>query len=179
MFLFSIVFVHRNTRSIGELVECGPWVGHSSVSLSQRLDPQIKLLDRFLLSFCNTDEVFAVAISEKGAIGRGFFYGLITLPYFGWALGTLLGAAAGTFLPAIVRSALGIAIYGMFLAIVIPPAKRSKPILTAVILSALLSCLFRFLPLLQNVSKGFVIIICAVGVSALCAKLFPLQEDDL
>ncbi len=148
-----------------------------SLSLSQKLDGGMTTLHRMLFAFCNTDEVFAVASGQKGAVGRRYLYGLITAPYFGWALGTLLGAAAGTLLPAMVRDALGVAIYAMFIAIVIPPSKHNGAVRLAVILAAALSCAMFYLPALNRISGGFAIIICAVAVSALCAKLFPIPED--
>ena len=76
-----------------------------SVSLSQKLGPSVRLFDRFLISFVNTDEVFAVASAQSGAVGRGYMYGLITTPYLGWSLGTLLGAVAGDILPEIITAA--------------------------------------------------------------------------
>lgn len=92
-----------------------------SVSLSQKLDPDVRLGDRFAISFVNTDEVFAVASGKEGKVGRAYLYGLILPPYVGWAVGTLVGAVAGNILPAFLISALGIAIYGMFIAIIVPP----------------------------------------------------------
>ena len=99
-----------------------------SVSLSQKLGESVKLKDRFIISFVNTDEVFAVASGNKHHVGKKYLYGLILTPYLGWSLGTLLGAAAGNILPASIVSALGIAIYAMFVAIVIPKTKKSKSI---------------------------------------------------
>ncbi len=148
-----------------------------SVSLSQKFDSSITLLDRFILAFFNTDEVYAVAASKEGQVSKPYMYGLIITPYLGWSLGTILGAVAGNILPEIVTSALGIAIYGMFVAIVTPVAKKSHPVLICVIISALLSCAFKFLPLLNRVPIGFVIIICAVLAAALCAVFFPLKTE--
>ncbi len=148
-----------------------------SLSLSQKLDGSMTTLHRMLFAFCNTDEVFAVASGQKGAVGRRYLYGLITAPYIGWALGTLLGAAAGTLLPDILRDALGVAIYGMFIAIVVPPAKHNNAVRAAVMLSAALSCAMYYIPGLNRISSGFSIIICAVAVSALCAKLFPIPDE--
>ena len=148
-----------------------------SVSLSQKFDSSITLLDRFVLAFFNTDEVFAVAASKPWQVNKPFMYGLVITPYLGWSLGTILGAVAGNILPEIVTSALGIAIYGMFVAIVTPVAKKSHPVLICVIISALLSCAFKFLPLLNSVPGGFVIIICAALAAALCAAFFPLVTE--
>ena len=94
-----------------------------SLSLSQKLDKTMNTLHRLVFSFVNTDEVFAVASAEPGKVGKPFLYGLIITPWIGWSLGTLLGAVAGSLLPEFFRTALGIAIYGMFLAIVLPPAR--------------------------------------------------------
>ena len=95
-----------------------------SLSLSRKLDGSMGTLQRLVFSFANTDEIFAVASSQPGKVGKYYLYGLMIAPWIGWSLGTFLGAAAGTLLPAFVRSALGIAIYGMFLAIILPPARE-------------------------------------------------------
>ena len=150
-----------------------------SVSLSQKMGESIRLRDRFLVAFVNTDEVFAVASSAHGTVGRKYLYGLILAPYLGWSLGTLLGAIAGNVLPAIVISALGIAIYGMFIAIVTPFAKHSTKGLLCVLLSALLSCVFYYVPALSVIPSGFVIIIIALFVSILFVLLFPIDDEEV
>ncbi|MBR6728743.1 MAG: AzlC family ABC transporter permease [Clostridia bacterium] len=145
-----------------------------SVSLSQKLGSSVRLFDRFLISFVNTDEVFAVSMSNRNRVGRRYLYGLITAPYLGWSLGTLAGACAGNILPAAVTSALGIAIYAMFVAIVIPEMKN-KATTGCVILAITLSCAFSYLPYLKELQSGFVIIICAVVASGLFAFLAPIE----
>ncbi|MBQ0084540.1 MAG: AzlC family ABC transporter permease [Clostridiales bacterium] len=140
-----------------------------SLSLSQKFDKGIKLLDRFVLAFVNTDEVFAVASSKEGKVSRGYMYGLIITPYFGWAFGTMLGALAGNLFPPIVISALGIAIYGMFIAIVLPAAKKERSTALCVLFAISISCLFKFWSPLKVVPEGFAIIICAVASSAIFA----------
>ncbi|MFY9175240.1 MAG: AzlC family ABC transporter permease [Peptococcia bacterium] len=149
-----------------------------SLSISQKADKTFNILHRFLISFGVTDEIFAVATGKPSEIGRRYMYGLITAPYIGWALGTFLGAAASIILPATLRSALNIAIYGMFIAIIVPPAKHSRPVLLVLLLAVALSFAIRYIPVLQNLSSGFVIIICAIVASALGAILFPLKEED-
>ncbi len=149
-----------------------------SLSLSQKMDETMTGLRRMIFAFVNTDEVFAVASGQPGKVGKNYLFGLILTPYLGWALGTLLGAAAGSLLPEIVRSALGIAIYGMFLAIFIPPAKKMKSVRVVVLMAALLSCVMRYTPYLNQISGGFVIILCAVSASALGAWLFPIREVE-
>ena len=146
-----------------------------SVSLSQKLDDSMTLPHRFIISFVNTDEVFAVASSQKGTVGKVYLYGLILTPYLGWAAGTLVGAVAGNILPAIVTNSLGIAIYGMFTAIVLPEAKHSRPVALCALLAVALSCLFYFVPGLNTVPSGFVVIICAVTASAVLALAHPVD----
>ena len=148
-----------------------------SLSLGQKLDKTMTTLHRMLFSFANTDEIFAVASSQPGTIGRHYLYGLMVAPYIGWSLGTLLGSVAGQLLPEAVRGALGIAIYGMFLAIILPPARKESPVRAVVLIAVALSLCFRYLPVLNQVSGGFVIIICAVAASALGAWLFPVKEE--
>jgi len=150
-----------------------------SVSMSQRLAPDVRTRDRFAISFIQTDEVFAVASRENGEVGRSFLYGLITLPYIGWASGTLIGAAAGNVLPQLIVDALGIAIYGMFAAIIIPDARRSKPILGVSLMAAAISCAFRFIPALGGVSGGISIIISAAAASLLFALVCPIEESEV
>lgn len=147
-----------------------------SLSLSQKVDEAMTSLQRWTLSFGITDEIFAVASQQKSAINASYFSGLILMPYIGWALGTLLGATVTELLPPILRSALGIAIYGMFLAIIIPPARTAKPVLWVVLFSAGLSCIFKWTPFLSWISSGWVIIICAVLVSAWAAFRYPVDD---
>ena len=100
------------------------------------------------------------------------------MPYVGWALGTLLGATAAGILPAPVRSALGIAIYGMFLAIIIPPAVKAKPVAVVVIVAVVLSCLFKWVPGLSAVSSGWAILLCAIPAAAFAALRWPVEEGE-
>ena len=148
-----------------------------SLSLSRKLDGSMGTLQRLVFSFANTDEIFAVASSQSGKVGKYYLYGLMIAPWIGWSLGTFLGAAAGTLLPAFVRSALGIAIYGMFLAIILPPARESRPVRFVVLIAVALSLCFHYIPGLNTVSSGFVIIICGVLAAAAGAWLFPAEED--
>ena len=148
-----------------------------SVSLSQRLGPSVRMRDRLIVSFVNTDEVFAVASAKPQALGRRYLYGLILLPFLGWSGGTLLGGVAGNLLPPMVISALGVAIYGMFLAVFVPAAKKSRVTAGCVLLAIALSCAFRYIPALQRVPSGFVIILCAVAASAIFAVVAPVTEQ--
>ena len=147
-----------------------------SLSLSQKADSSVKGIHRWLTGFGITDEIFAVAMGNKNDVSRNYLYGLILLPVLGWTSGTLLGAAAGQILPEVVRSSLGIAIYGMFIAIIIPPAKKNHAVLKVVVIAVVLSCGFKWLPLLNTVSSGFVIIICTVIAALVGAIFFPVKE---
>lgn len=149
-----------------------------SVSLSQKLAPDVTAADRFAIAFGNTDEVFAVASSRPGNVGRRYLYGLIIPPIIGWCSGTLIGAAAGKILPQIVISSLGIAIYGMFIAIIIPPSKKNRPVAAVVLIAALLGCVFEYMPVLNNVSGGFAVIISAVLASVIAALTAPLPARN-
>ena len=148
-----------------------------SLSLGRKLDESMGTLQRLVFSFANTDEIFAVASSQPGKVGKRYLYGLMIAPWIGWSMGTFLGAAAGTLLPVFVRSALGIAIYGMFLAIILPPARKSRPVRFVVLTAVALSLCFRYIPGLNTVSSGFVIIICGILAAALGAWRFPAEED--
>ena len=149
-----------------------------SVSLSQKLGKSIKPWHRFLIAFGNTDENFAMAMSNKDAVGKNYMFGLILTPMLGWTGGTFFGAIADSVLPASVISALGVAIYGMFVAIVLPVMKKQKPVFLCVILAIALSCAFEFLPFLKAVPDGFVIIICAVVASAVFAAISPVPVSE-
>ena len=150
-----------------------------SVSLSQRLGESIKLRHRFIIAFGNTDEVFAVASSQKGNVGKRYMYGLILTPILGWSFGTLLGAVAGNVLPQIVTTSLGVAIYGMFIAIVVPQLKAENSALICAAIAIAFSCAFHFVPLLQAVPSGFVVIICAVAASLIMAAVAPIKAEEV
>lgn len=150
-----------------------------SLALSQRLGEKIGLLPRLAIAFFNTDEIFALAMDRKEPLTTPYLLGLGTLPFIGWTGGTLCGALAGSILPESLGSALGIMLYGMFIAIVVPPAKTEKPVAWAVGLSLVLSCLFAWMPGLKEISGGIAIVLCTVVAAAICAKWFPVEEDAL
>ncbi len=146
------------------------------LSLSQKLDKSFTLPHRLIASYGITDEIFAVCSSQKGCITPPYMYGMIFVAFLGWVAGTILGAAAGTLLPESISSAMGIVLYGMFLAIIVPPAKKDKSILAAVIAAALLSLLFKFV--FTSVSGGFAVVISAVAASAAAAFIFPVKDEE-
>lgn len=147
-----------------------------SISLSQKVNERFKGIWRFIFGFMITDEIFAVASSKK-EVSRSFFAGLCVLPYLGWSLGTLIGALLGNILPHALMSALGLAIYGMFVAIVVPDIKKSRSITTVVIIALALSFLFTYTPALKNISAGLSISICAIIAASAGAFLFPIDDD--
>ena len=149
-----------------------------SLALSQRMGQRIGVLPRLLIAFFNTDEIFALAMARTEPLTVPFMLGLGTLPIVGWTLGTLCGGVAGSVLPASIQAALGVMLYGMFIAIVVPPAKQEKPVLVTVVLAMILSTLFTLVPLLKQVSAGISIVICTVAAAAVCAALFPIAEEE-
>ncbi len=149
-----------------------------SLSLSQRLADHVTILERLLFSFGITDETFAVAASEENELTFPYMGGLISGPIFGWTVGTALGAFICSALPAALSNALGIALYGMFLAIFIPPCKHSKYILRVVALSCVLSCILKYTKGLNAISAGFRVILVTFLVCALAAWRFPIEEPS-
>ena len=149
-----------------------------SVSLAQKFSKNVKFKDKLLIAYGNTDEIFAVSISQNGEIGKKYMWGLILLPVIGWTSGTLSGGVAGNILPTIITAALGLAIYGMFTAIVVPVAKKEKATAICVLFSIALSCAFKYIPLLSKVPSGFTVIICAVVASAIFAIVAPIKTEE-
>lgn len=147
-----------------------------SLSLSQKLDKSFTTPRRLIASYGITDEIFALASAQPGKITPWYMYGMILISTVGWVLGTVLGAAAGSLLPADISDALGLMLYGMFLAIIIPPARKEKGVLVAVLIAAAVSCIIYFL--LPFISSGFSVIICAVIAAVVCALVFPRDDDD-
>ncbi len=149
-----------------------------SLALSQRMGEKIGLIPRLLIAFFNTDEIFALAMDRREPLTVPFLLGLGTLPLIGWSLGTLCGALAGSILPQAIRAALGVMLYGMFIAIVVPPAKADRKILAAVVLALVCSCLFAWVPMLKNVSPGISIVVCTVAAAGILAWKCPIPEEE-
>ncbi len=145
-----------------------------SLSLSQKLEDGMPLWQRMIVAFGNTDEIFAVSMQQKGLLNFRYMIGLILSAYSGWVLGTVIGSVASSILPQAIVSALGIAIFAMFIAIIIPPAKHSKPIVIVVLIAVAMSCMFKFVPGLNQVSSGWAVIICGVTASLIGALRYPV-----
>ena len=148
------------------------------ISLSQKVNARFKGLWRVILGFAITDEIFAVAIGQEGEISRRYFAGLAIIPIIGWTSGTIVGAVLGNIMPEIITSALGVALYGMFIAVVVPKARENIHVLAVVIIAVAISVALRYIPVFSGISAGFAIIICAVISSAAGAVFFPVKEDE-
>lgn len=149
-----------------------------SCALSQKVDPELKMRHRLLLSYPVTDEIFGIAMSVEGRLNPFYNYGAACIAAPGWTFGAFLGAAVGAVLPTGISNALGVALYGMFLAIIIPPAKKNKIIAAVVVISMLCSFLFSILPVLREISSGMQIIVLTLLIAGAAAYLFPVTEDE-
>ena len=148
-----------------------------SCSLSQKIDSKAPFFHRFFVAFGNTDEVFALSMAQEEAVSPFFSYGVILVAVAGWAGGTLLGAAAGSILPPKVLEALGVALYGMFIAIIVPPATESRVLQGLILCGMALSALFTFAPLLREIDSGIRIILLTVALAAGAALIRPVKEE--
>ncbi|MBQ3547873.1 MAG: AzlC family ABC transporter permease [Clostridia bacterium] len=150
-----------------------------SCALSQKISPKTSTLHRMAIAFGITDEIFGISSVVSGYLNPFYSYGAMTVAIPGWASGAALGAILGNILPASVMSALGVGIFGMFLAIIIPPAKENKVIMGGIIASFVLSFLFYNLPIIaNNISSGMQVIILTVVIALSLAILFPVKEED-
>ena len=151
-----------------------------SLSLSQKVAPDMPFYKRAVMAYCITDEVFALASMEPGEVSFPFFGGLMLTPILGWTSGTLLGAVASGLLSPMVQGCMGIALYCMFIAIIIPPACKSRKVALAVVISAFLSCMFKYVPGLNELSKvgggGWAIITAAILGAAICASIKEVKR---
>ncbi len=147
-----------------------------SFSLAQKLNRSAPHWHRYLMAYSVTDEIFALDASLDRALTPAYHYGITSVAVPGWVLGTLAGAVSGNILPSFVISALGVAIYGMFLAIIIPPARQNRAVLLVVLSAMGLSFLFSILPVLNRITSGFVIIITTVTVAGIAAWLKPIED---
>ena len=149
-----------------------------SLSVSQKVHKDMKMPHRLAVAFGITDEIFAVSVQRKTDLTGSYMAGLILTPVLGWTGGTLFGAVAASFMPEVLTNAMGIALYGMFIAIIIPPAREHKSVMFTVILAILVSLGFAYLPLLKTLSGGWAIILITVLVSGIAACLFPIDTNE-
>lgn len=146
------------------------------ISLSQKLDDSFNTPHRLAVSFGITDEIFAMASAQPSKLTPRYMYGLILISFIGWSSGTLLGAVAGNILPAAITDAMGVVLYGMFIAIIIPAAKKSMKILMVIITAAVLSTIMYYV--MPFISGGFAVIISAVIAAAAAALIFPVSDKE-
>ncbi len=149
-----------------------------SLSLSQKLEERITLPQRLLFGFGITDETFSVASSEQEKLTNEYMLGLISMPIIGWSFGTLLGGLICSALPETLSSAMGIALYGMFIAIIVPPAAASHPVFMIILISVAVTVILKYIPLFSFISDGFRTIIATIVGASVGAYLYPVNEKE-
>ena len=151
-----------------------------SLSLSQKVNPEMPFYKRAVMAYCITDEVFALSAMEPDEVTFPFFGGLMITPIIGWTTGTLVGAVASELLSPMVQGCMGIALYCMFIAIIIPPARKSRKVALAVVVAAALSCIFKYVPGINMLSQvgggGWAIITAAILGAAICATIKEVKR---
>ncbi len=149
-----------------------------SCALTQKLSPDTGLIPRLIIGFDVTDEIFGVSIAQPGRLNPWYTYGVICAALPGWSSGTALGVVVGNLLPGDLVSALSVGLYGMFLAVIIPPARKEKVVAGIVVASMALSFIANRLPIFDAISSGTKIIILTVIIAAAAALLFPVKEEE-
>lgn len=148
-----------------------------SAALSQKIDQRTPLIHRMIMAAGISDEVFGLSMTVQGKLNPYYTYGIMSMAIPGWVLGTLLGVVSGNVLPPRTVSALSIALYGMLLAVIIPPAKGNKMLTVLIIISMVASLLFATLPILNTISSGVKIILLTIVIAGIAAILFPVKEE--
>ncbi len=148
-----------------------------SCSLSQKIDPSAGMGHRLLVAFGVTDEIFGVSIGTKGRLSPFYSYGIMSVAVPGWTLGTLIGVISGSILPGRILSALSVALYAMFIAVIIPPCRESRIVAGLICVSMGASTLFTYLPVVREISSGMRIILLTVIIAGAAAVLFPIREE--
>lgn len=149
-----------------------------SCSLSQKLAPDLPFYHRLLIGWGVTDEIFGVAVTVPDTLNPWYNYGMMAISIPCWTIGTAIGIAVGNVLPTSVVSALSVGLYGMFLAIIIPPARTNRIIAGLVAVSMLASFAMAKLPLLNSISSGMRTIILTIVIAGAAAVLFPVEEEQ-
>lgn len=149
-----------------------------SLSLTQRIEKSMGTLKRMLVGFAVTDEIFVVASLNQGPLRAAYLFGLMALPIGGWNLGTFLGAAISDFLPLALQNAMGIALYGMFIALIEPASRDSFHVLVIVLIAVAINCVLTYVPVFSFISSGFRIIAATVAGAGIGAFLFPKEDED-
>lgn len=149
-----------------------------SLSLSQKLDQTTGTLKRLVLAFGITDETFVVSSLQSGILKASYMLGLISMPILGWNVGTLLGGTVSTILPVALQNAMGIALYAMFIALIIPAARDSRHVLSVIFVAVAVNCILKYIPLFGFISSGFRVILATVLASAYGAWKYPKEEEE-
>lgn len=149
-----------------------------SLALSQKIESKIPVWQRLIFSFGITDETFVVASMEKRPIKAGYMFGLIILPILGWDLGTLCGGCISNMLPQALQNAMGIALYAMFIALIVPVARDSVKVLLIIVIAVAVTCVLKYVPIFSFISSGFRIIIATIAAAGFGAWLFPTGDED-
>ena len=150
-----------------------------SAALSQKLEEKTNMWQRLLLGFTVTDEIFGVSVAIDGKLSPFFTYGTFVVATAGWTSGTFVGAILGEVLPVSLISALGVGLYGMFISVFIPEAKKNKIVASLVLISFALSFAFAKLPVISDIPEGIRIILLTVVISLGAALLFPIKEREV
>lgn len=149
-----------------------------SLSLLQKLPSDISMRKKLLIAFGVTDENYAIAMQQRKPLTFSYLMGILFISFAGWSTGTAFGAIVTDFLPTSFLSAFGIAIYGMFLAIIIPASMEHKAILVLVVASTILSCVAKVIPVIRDLGSGWILIICGITTSAIGAYIAPCHTLD-
>ena len=149
-----------------------------SISVSQKVEQRMTMKERLAVAFGITDEIFAVSMQRDHELTTAYMAGLIVTPVLGWTGGTLVGAVATSFMPETLSNALGIALYGMFIAVIVPPARTHKNVLFAVALSIAAGVACKYLPGIRHLSSGWTIILITILVCLTAAWLYPVEESE-
>lgn len=149
-----------------------------SCALSQKLSPRMPFYHRLLIAYGITDEIFGIAVGAGPVLNPFYIYGAITVAVPGWTLGTFLGVISGNILPGRILSALNVALYGMFIAVIVPPARKNRILAAIIGISMAASLLFAHLPAISQISSGMRIIILTILIAGAGALLFPVEEGE-
>ena len=147
-----------------------------SISLSQKFDSSVGTRQRIIIGYGVTDEVFALASVQEKKLTAPFMYGLILSPVLGWTSGTAIGAFASYFMTESLSLAMGIAIYAMFIAVIVPEMKKSRAVIFTVILAVAIMTALTYIGIFSFISDGFKVIITTLLASGIAAALFPVRE---
>ena len=150
-----------------------------STAFSQKFSEKTAMIHRWIIGFVLTDELFALGIRQKGYLEPKYYYGMMSVAMPGWAFGTMFGVIFGALLPTRIVSALSVALFGMFLAVIIPPARTNKVIRNVVLIGFLSSFLFTLIPVIKDLSEGVRMITLTVAIASAAAWLNPVKEEEL